>query len=76
MGDCLHYTHDMRDMNRELFRVSVGPEGTSCQMQRVRDSGAPTGGHVRDDPRGAVGTKGLGCRRGLSNWNGVLEWPV
>ena len=56
MGDCLHYTHDMRDMNREPFRVSVGPEGTSCQMQRVRDSGAPTGGHVRDDPRGALGT--------------------
>ena len=66
----------MGDMTSELFWVPLGPEGTSGQMQRVRDSGAPTGGHVRDDPRGAVGTKGLGCRKGLSNWNGVLEWPV
>ena len=46
----------MGDMTSELFWVPLGPEGTSCQMQRVRDSGAPTGGHVRDDPRGALGT--------------------
>ena len=57
VGDFLHCCiHYVGYMNRELFWVSLDPEGTRCQMRRVRDpcsyerTEEEDSGHVEEDP--------------------------